>query len=90
MFEVVWTTQAANDMQYWALAHDRRRIDRIKALVESIRVDPYRGIGKPERLRGNLAGCWSRRIDREHRLVYRPTQDGARVEVLAARFHYEK
>ena len=53
---------------------------------------PFRGIGKPEPLRDNLTGCWSRRIDNEHRLVYRVAGkgDGQVLEIAQCRFHYEK
>jgi toxin YoeB len=55
--------------------------------VEAVLADPFDGIGKPEPLRFALAGCWSRRITKEHRLVYRVSGD--RVDFLQARFHYE-
>ena len=55
-------------------------------LVEATMRDPFDGPGKPERLRGKLSGCWSRRIDHEHRLVYKVDDD--RVYFLAARHHY--
>ena len=56
-------------------------------LVEAIIIDPFNGIGKPEPLRHELAGCWSRRITQEHRLVYRVTAE--RIDFLQARYHYE-
>ena len=69
---------------------DRRgcpqRALRTLPLVEAVPRDPFDGPGKPERLRGQLSGNWSRRIDQEHRLVYRV--EGHRVFFLAARFHY--
>lgn len=55
--------------------------------MAAILADPFEGIGKPERLKHELAGCWSRRITQEHRLVYRVTAD--RVEYVQARYHYE-
>ena len=69
------------------LSHtDRKLIKRINDLIEDIRRNGYRGIGKPEPLRGELSGLWSRRIDQEHRLVYR-IQNGD-VEIVACRYHY--
>lgn len=56
-------------------------------LVEAIVADPFVGIGKPQPLRFELAGCWSRRITQEHRLVYRVSAD--RIDFLQARYHYE-
>lgn len=73
------------DLLYW-IRTDRKRALRTLKLVEATVRDPCEGVGKPEALRGDLAGRWSRRIDREHRLVY---QVGAeRVCFLAARYHY--
>ncbi|WP_430785092.1 Txe/YoeB family addiction module toxin [Actinoplanes sp. G11-F43] len=65
---------------------DRKLIKRINDLIEDIMRNGYRGIGKPEPLRGELSGLWSRRIDREHRLVYRIKGDD--VEIAACMYHY--
>ena len=70
------------------LSHtDRKLIKRINDLIEDVKRNGYRGIGKPEPLRGELSGLWSRRIDQEHRLVYR-IKDGD-VEIVACRYHYD-
>lgn len=69
------------------LSHtDRKLIKRINDLIADVMRNGYRGIGKPEPLRGELSGLWSRRIDQEHRLVYR-IKDGD-VEIVACRYHY--
>lgn len=69
------------------LSHtDRKLIKRINDLIADVMRNGYRGIGKPEPLRGELSGLWSRRIDQEHRLVYR-IKDGD-VETVACRYHY--
>ena len=73
-------------LSYW-IKTDRRAALRTLELVEAVLADPFDGIGKPEPLRFALAGCWSRRITKEHRLVYRVSGD--RVDFLQARFHYE-
>jgi len=65
---------------------DRAVATRILDLVEAVLRDPFAGIGKPEALKHVLAGCWSRRITQEHRLVYRVLDD--RVDFLQARHHY--
>ena len=67
---------------------DRKTFNRLNKLIESARRTPFSGIGKPEALRGNLSGFWSRRIDKEHRLVYRVVGDT--LEIAACRFHYGK
>ncbi|MFG2715895.1 Txe/YoeB family addiction module toxin [Streptomyces goshikiensis] len=68
------------------LSSDRKMARRITRLIGEIQRDPFTGIGKPEPLKGELTGYWSRRIDDEHRLVYRA--DGKEVKVLKARYHY--
>jgi toxin YoeB len=74
------------DLAWW-IQNDRRAALRTLELVEAIVADPFTGIGKPEPLRFELAGCWSRRIAQEHRLVYRVTEN--RIDFLQARYHYE-
>jgi toxin YoeB len=73
------------DFLYW-LASDRKAARRITRLIGEIEHDPFGGIGKPEPLKGELSGYWSRRIDDEHRLVYRATD--IEVKILKARYHY--
>jgi toxin YoeB len=76
---------AWDDFLYW-LGSDRKTARRITRLIAEIQREPFTGIGKPEPLRGELSGYWSRRIDREHRLVYKPS-DGA-VMIAQCRYHY--
>lgn len=59
---------------------------KILKLITSVQRDPLHGIGKPEPLKNELAGCWSRRIDQEHRLVYQVLEH--KIRVLACRYHY--
>lgn len=82
---VTFTPTALDDLRYW-LKTDKKLADRILALLEEARRTPFDGTGKPEPLRFQLAGCWSRRIDREHRLVYQVEEN--EVIVIACRFHY--
>ncbi|MFN8089293.1 MAG: Txe/YoeB family addiction module toxin [Mycobacterium sp.] len=76
---------AWEDFLFW-LASDRKTARRITRLIAEIQRDPFAGIGKPEPLKGELSGYWSRRIDDEHRLVYRA--DDHQVKLLKARYHY--
>jgi len=78
--ERVW-----EDYQYW-LATDRDLLARVSALIKECCRDPFRGIGKPEHLRGSMSGWWSRRMTREHRLVYRRQDD--RLLIAQCRHHY--
>ena len=73
------------DLRYW-VETDRKTALRILHLVEAVLGDPFSGIGKPEALRHTLAGVWSRRITKEHRLIDRVSQ--SRVDFLPARYHY--
>ena len=72
----------------WWQGNDRATLKRINRLVDDALRDPVAGIGKPEPLRHVLSGCWSRRIDEEHRLGY--LIDGEDLVVLQARYHYEE
>ncbi|MET7480548.1 Txe/YoeB family addiction module toxin [Streptomyces sp. NPDC005648] len=85
MRDVNFDPAAWDDFQYW-LATDRKMVRRVVRLIGEIQRDPFNGIGKPEPLKGDLSGYWSRRIDDEHRLVYRA--DDKEVKILKARYHY--
>ncbi|MFX1709088.1 Txe/YoeB family addiction module toxin [Chitinophaga sp. CC14] len=84
--EVVFTEAARKDLEYWKETNNVKVQKRITALLQSIMETPFTGIGKPEPLRYDLAGYWSRRITDEHRLVYSVSENI--VTVIAARFHY--
>jgi len=76
---------AFEDLAWW-IEKDRKQALRIVKLIEAIQRDPFRGTGQPEPLKHELAGCWSRRIDREHRLVYQVLE--GKIRILACRYHY--
>ena len=76
---------AFEDLAWW-VEQDRKKALRIIRLVLEVQKDPFQGIGKPEPLKHELAGCWSRRIDSEHRLVYQVTE--SKIRILACRYHY--
>ena len=80
--KLVFSGHAWEDYLHWQKT-DRRRIN---ALIENIRRSPFKGIGKPEPLKNRLAGYWSRRIDSEHRLVYRI--EGESIYIVQVRYHY--
>jgi toxin YoeB len=84
-----FTAAAFDDYRHWQ-KQDRAITERINALLADTMRDPFRGIGKPEPLRGEFSGWWSRRITAEHRLVYRCKGTGAdqRIEVVQCRDHY--
>lgn len=76
---------AFEDLKYW-VKFDRKKAGKILELVQEIAKTPFAGSGKPEPLRHALAGCWSRRIDLEHRLVYKI--EGNKIRIIACRYHY--
>jgi len=81
-----FTDEAWADYQYW-IDNDKKQLKRINQLIKDIDRTPYGGIGKPEPLKANLQGYWSRRIDSEHRIVYAIEKD--HVVYISFRFHYE-
>lgn len=82
---LAWTDHAWQEYVNWQ-AQDMAIVEEINRLLEECKRDPFRGTGKPEPLRGDLSGFWSRRITREHRLVYLP-EDGI-IYVVQCKFHY--
>jgi toxin YoeB len=76
---------AFEDLVWW-VQNDRGTALRIARLIRDIQTDPFTGIGKPEPLKAELRGLWSRRIDREHRLVYQVTDE--KIRIVACRYHY--
>lgn len=89
--DVVFTKNGWEDFEYW-LENDSDSVAKIKDLIKSIKQNPFQGIGKPEPLKHDLKGYWSRRINNEHRLVYKVTGnkgEDQRCIVIQCRFHYD-
>ena len=87
--KIAFESRGWSDYQYWQ-SHDHKILAKINALISDARRSPFRGLGKPEPLKGDLKGWWSRRIDDEHRLIYRVigTGDNQQIEVSQCRWHY--
>ena len=83
--DAVFQSQFLEDLAYWVKT-DRKTALRVLELVDAAVQDPFHGIGKPEPLKFEFAGCWSRRVTQEHRLVYRVAE--AKIDFLQARYHY--
>jgi toxin YoeB len=83
--EAIFHPEFREDLRYW-VETDRKVALRVLELVESVLREPFTGIGKPEPLKHVLAGCWSRRVTDEHRLVYLVRSN--RVDFLQSRYHY--
>lgn len=80
-----WTDEAWRDYLFWQ-SQDKKTLKRINKLIADVKRSPFEGIGKPEPLKENLSGFWSRRIDDTNRLVY--AVDGSSITVLSCRYHY--
>jgi toxin YoeB len=80
-----WTDEAWNSYVYWQ-TQDKKTLKRINKLITDVRRSPFEGIGKPEALKENLKGFWSRRIDDTNRLVY--AVDDAAITIISCRYHY--
>ena len=82
---LAWQTNAWEDYLFWQ-KEDKKILVRINELIKDALRSPLKGIGKPEPLKGNFSGCWSRRITDEHRLVYKIME--GRLRILQCRYHY--
>jgi toxin YoeB len=82
---IMWTAEAWNDYAYWQ-GQDRKTLKRINQLVKDTQRTPFDGVGKPEPLKANLTGFWSRRIDETHRLVYEVTD--VQINIVSCCYHY--
>jgi len=85
VLNIMWTAEAWDDYIYWQ-GQDKKTLKRINQLVKVIQRTPFEGIGKPEPLKANLTGLWSRRIDDTNRLVYEIAS--VQVNIASCRYHY--
>lgn len=82
---LTWTADAWQDYLYWQSV-DKKSVKRINALIKAIARQPFSGMGKPEPLKHQWTGYWSRRINREHRLVYKVAEES--IVIVQCRYHY--
>ena len=87
MMRIIFSKIAWEDYVFWQ-KQDRKIINKINQLIKEIIRNPYEGTGKPEPLKFELSGLWSRRIDREHRLVYKVREN--EIQIFSCKFHYDK
>ena len=84
--EIILYDQALEDLGFWKRSGQKIITKKITSLIEDIQNNSYSGLGKPEELKHELSGWWSRRINKEHRLIYR-VEEG-QIHILSMRFHY--
>ena len=87
MRKLAWGSKAWQDYLYWQV-QDKKTLKRINRLIQDTLSHPFEGIGKPEPLKKNLSGFWSRRIDETNRLIY--AVDDNYLTIISCRYHYEK
>ena len=88
-YKLAFTPTARRDFRYWK-EHDEATVRKIKSLLLELREHPFTGTGKPEPLKYQFAGAWSRRINRYDRLIYKVVDDKVVVVVISMRYHYDK
>jgi len=87
--KIIFSPTAMEHFEFWKKTNPRVA-DRIKVLLRDISEHPFTGIGKPEPLKGNLQGLWSRRISSEHRIIYEVFGSDIIVHILSMKYHYRK
>ncbi len=87
---MIFSPASLEDLEYWKKVNNTAILKRIELLLADIAEHPFTGIGKPERLKFDLAGKWSRRINSEHRIVYKVTEQGIEILILSMRWHYKQ
>ena len=85
--EIIFLPEALKDLEFWKKSGDKQIQNKIKKLILAIQENPTEGIGKPEQLKYDLSGSWSRRINKEHRIVYEINDKGI-IEFQSLRVHY--
>ena len=90
MYRIVFTKQAQKDYRYWVASGNTSVLKKISELLDDISAHPFAGKGKPEPLKYDLSGKWSRRINAEHRIVYSVNNEMIEIYVLSMKYHYFK
>jgi toxin YoeB len=89
--QIDFSDKAKSDLDFWIKSGNKGILNKIYALIEDIQLHPFEGIGKPEQLKHNLTGLWSRRINQEHRIIYKVTEENTIeiLDILSLKGHYE-
>jgi toxin YoeB len=87
--EIIYSDEAKRDIEFWKKSGNMGIQKKIQQLLYALETDPYEGVGKPEPLKHNLSGLWSRRINHEHRIIYQLLEDGKTIKIYSLRGHYD-
>ena len=89
--QIVFTPKAKKDLDFWVKSGNKNILNKITDLIEDMQLHPFEGIGKPEQLKHQLSGKWSRRINQEHRIIYRVTEEKTIeiLNILSLKGHYQ-
>lgn len=89
--EVIYSEKAQKDREFWKKSGNKAIMNKISALIADIQLHPFEGIGKPEALKHELSGKWSRRINQEHRIIYKVANENTIeiLDILSLKGHYE-
>lgn len=89
--QIDFSDKAKSDLDFWIKSGNRGILNKIYSLIQDIQLHPFEGIGKPEQLKHNLTGRWSRRINQEHRIIYKVTEENTIeiLDILSLKGHYE-
>lgn len=89
--EIIYSEKAIKDLEYWSKSGNKTILKKISSLIKAIQINPFEGIGKPEPLKYELSGYWSRRIDTEHRIIYEIIDENTIdiLSIISLKGHYE-
>ncbi|MCZ8230318.1 Txe/YoeB family addiction module toxin [Flavobacterium sp.] len=89
--QIEFSRKAKEDLNFWVKSGNKSVLNKIYSLIEDIQLHPYEGLGKPEQLKHQLSGRWSRRINKEHRIIYKVTEENTIeiLDILSLKGHYE-
>ncbi|WP_300978463.1 Txe/YoeB family addiction module toxin [Flavobacterium sp.] len=89
--QIEFSRKAKEDLNFWVKSGNKSVLNKIYSLIEDIQLHPYEGLGKPEQLKHQLSGRWSRRINQEHRIIYKVTEENTIeiLDILSLKGHYE-
>lgn len=89
--QIEFSKKAKEDLNFWVKSGNKSVLNKIYSLIDDIQLHPYEGLGKPEQLKHQLSGRWSRRINKEHRIIYKVTEENTIeiLDILSLKGHYE-